>query len=248
MALSLSKSFCTLFRTQPRTTKAPSAWLQTQETSWKEQIRYGTLDLCGTFKAVFDKELPHITQVADPFHVIKLANSKLDECRRRVQNATVGHRGRKSDPLYRCRRLLTKARERLDEQGQEKLVGLLKAGDPNGEVATAWQAKEAIRALYLHTDAEFALQWVETLGSELKESSKPPEVKSLGRTLLHWKEQIAAWHEAQVTNGPTETMNNLIKRVKRAAFGFTNFANFRIRSLLYAGRPNWNLLKTVTPR
>ena len=231
-----------------RTTKAPSAWLQTQETSWKEQIRYGTLDLCGTFKAVFDKELPHITQVADPFHVIKLANSKLDECRRRVQNATVGHRGRKSDPLYRCRRLLTKARERLDEQGQEKLVGLLKAGDPNGEVATAWQAKEAIRALYLHTDAEFALQWVETLGSELKESSKPPEVKSLGRTLLHWKEQIAAWHEAQVTNGPTETMNNLIKRVKRAAFGFTNFANFRIRSLLYAGRPNWNLLKTVTPR
>ena len=231
-----------------RTTKAPSAWLQAREASWKEQIRYGTLDLCGTFKAVFDKELPHITQVADPFHVIKLANSKLDECRRRVQNATVGHRGRKSDPLYRCRRLLTKARERLDEQGQEKLVGLLKAGDPDGEVATAWQAKEAIRALYLHTDAELALQWVETLGADLKDADKPEEVRSLGRMLLRWKNQIAAWHEAQVTNGPTETMNNLIKRVKRAAFGSTNFTNFRIRSLLYAGRPNWSRLQSVTPR
>ena len=41
--------------------------------------------------------------------------------------------------------------------------------------------------------------------------------------------------------------NNLIKRVKRAAFGFTNFDNYRIRALLYAGKPNWALLETLTP-
>jgi len=39
---------------------------------------------------------------------------------------------------------------------------------------------------------------------------------------------------AKVSNGPTEAANNLIKRVKRAAFGFTSFRNYRIRSLLYA--------------
>jgi len=50
-----------------------------------------------------------------------------------------------------------------------------------------------------------------------------------------------------VTNGPTEGLNNLIKRIKRAAFGFRNFANYRIRALLYAGKPNWNLLTTITP-
>ena len=43
----------------------------------------------------------------------------------------------------------------------------------------------------------------------------------------------------------TEAANNLIKRVKRAAFGFTNFDNYRIRALLYAGKPNWALLETV---
>ena len=48
---------------------------------------------------------------------VKLANSKLDECRRRVQNETLGHRGHKHDPLYRCRRLLTKAHE-LDWQAE----------------------------------------------------------------------------------------------------------------------------------
>ena len=40
------------------------------------------------------------------------------------------------------------------------------------------------------------------------------------------------------SRGPaTESANNLAKRVKRAAFGFTNFANYRIRALLYAGKP-----------
>jgi hypothetical protein len=44
------------------------------------------------------------------------------------------------------------------------------------------------------------------------------------------------------------TVNNLIKRVKRVAFGMTRFRNLRIRVLLYAGRPNWELLPTTTPR
>ena len=48
----------------------------------------------------------------------RLANQKLDECRRRVQNETMGHRGRKDDPLYRARRLLTRADERLDSNGR----------------------------------------------------------------------------------------------------------------------------------
>jgi hypothetical protein len=49
-------------------------------------------------------------------------------------------------------------------------------------------------------------------------------------------------------DGPTEAANNLIKRVKRVAFGFTNFRNYRVRAVLYAGRPNWDLLATLTPR
>ena len=74
-----------------------------------------------------------------------------------------------------------------------------------------------------------------------------PEIRSLGRTLKRWRLEIAAWHKAHVTNGPTEAVNNLIKRVKRGAFGFTSFANYRIRSLLYAGKPNWSRLATVCP-
>ena len=46
----------------------------------------------------------------------------------------------------------------------------------------------------------------------------------------------------------TEAINNLIKRIKRIGFGFRQLRNYRIRALLYAGRPNWSLLGTITPR
>jgi transposase len=75
----------------------------------------------------------------------------------------------------------------------------------------------------------------------------PRELQQLGRTLRRWADQVVAWHQAQVSNGPTEAMNSLIKRIKRVGFGFRKFANYRLRVLLYAGRPNWNLLATITP-
>ena len=131
-------------------------------------------DLSSPYRKTFDDTLAHVTQVADPFHLIRLANSKLDECRRRVQNETVGHRGRTDDPLYRARRLLTKAHERLDERGDTKLRGLLDAGDPRGEVRMAWHAKEVTRSIYEITDPQFAGEFVDQLGAESKTSRARP--------------------------------------------------------------------------
>ena len=37
-----------------------------------------------------------------------------------------------------------------------------------------------------------------------------------------------------MSNGPTEALNNLIKRIKRIGFVFGNFESYRIRAPLYA--------------
>ncbi|MBK9178730.1 MAG: ISL3 family transposase [Acidimicrobiales bacterium] len=231
-----------------RSSSGPCAWLAERPDAWLDGVRWGAMDLSGPYRKVFDTMFPDATQVADPFHVVKLANTKLDECRRRVQNETMGHRGRKDDPLYRSRRLLTKADERLDDRGRTKLLGLLDAGDPRGEVRAAWHAKEVVRSIYDHHDPDLALEFVSRLATDLQHDSCPTEVRSLGRTRSRWRHEIAAWHLAHVSNGPTEAVNNLVKRVKRVAFGITNFRNYRIRALLYAGKPNWHLLATITPR
>lgn len=225
----------------------PIEWLDAKGDAWKQAVKVGTLDMSSAYKAVFDEALGHVTQIVDPFHLIRHANNKLDECRRRVQNETLGHRGRKHDPLFRCRKLLVKAHERLDDKGERKLLGLLAAGDPRGHVTDAWHAKEAIREIYTHTDPDLAAQWVDELVRDMSDTDRPPEVRSLAKTLKRWKHEIVAWHRHQRTNGPTEGMNNLVKRVKRGAYGFRCFENYRVRSLLYAGRPDWDLLATVNP-
>ncbi len=222
-------------------------WFAARPEAWRAGIEWATLDLSASYRTVFDTMLPDATQVADPFHVTRLANTALDECRRRVQNETVGHRGRKADPLYRARRRLVMARERLSDDGHECLLGLLRAGDPKQEVWFAWNAKEVVRQIYDHTDVVLAEAWVAEIVRDFTDTEMPPEVRRLGRTIGRWRDQIVAWHRSHVTNGPTEAVNNLVKRIKRVAFGMRNFAHYRIRSLLYAGKPNWDLLDSLTP-
>ncbi len=74
----------------------------------------------------------------------------------------------------------------------------------------------------------------------------PTELNRLGRALWRWHHPISNRHRARVTNAPTEAANNLAKRDKRAAFGSTDFNKYRIRALLYADKPNWTLLDTLT--
>ena len=125
---------------------------------------------------------------------------------------------------------------------------MLRAGDPRGEVKMAWHAKEVVRSIYQIPDPDLADEYVTQLGVDLQDDSCPPETRSLGRTIVRWRDQIVAWHRARVSNGPTEAINNLIKRIKRIGFGFRQFVHYRIRVLLYTGKPNWDLLATITPR
>jgi transposase len=231
-----------------RTFTDVAAWLDKQPTGWKERVRFGALDMSSAYAAVYTVVLPGATQVVDPFHVISLANRCLDSVRRRVQSEQTGHRGRRDDPLYRARRALLFGEERLDEKATERLWSLLALGDPDAEVAIAYRIKERVRDFYRTFDPDEARQMLEELQSHCLKRAMPPEVQKLGRTIRHWFDKIANFHLARVSNGPTEALNNLIKRIKRIGFGFRNFENYRIRALLYAGRPNWRVLGSIVVR
>ena len=115
----------------------------------------------------------------------------------------------------------------------------------------AWcqrHAKETVRRLCDIDDPDVATAYLDVLARDMAEPAMPPEVRSLAGTLRRRRAEILAWHRAKVSNGPTEAFNNLIKRIKRVGFGFRRFRNYRVRALLYAGRPNWDLLATITPR
>jgi hypothetical protein len=114
---------------------------------WLEGITTVATDLAESYRAGLDNEhVAAATRVADPFHVVRVANRCVDTVRRRLQNETLGHRGRKHDPLYRVPKLLLSGSERLDERGSDRMLLGLRVGDPNDEVLGAWLAKESVRA------------------------------------------------------------------------------------------------------
>ena len=83
-----------------------------------------------------------------------------------------------------------------------------------------------------HHDAQVALgefnTWAHTCGV--------PETARLARTVRRWEAEILAWHRTGgASNGPTEAVNLLIKKVQRTGHGFGNFDNYRTRLLLHCG-------------
>lgn len=223
-------------------------WLDKQPKDWKERIRFGALDMSSAYAAVYTVVLPKADQVVDPFHVIALANRALDAIRRRVQAEQGARRNKANNPLYRARHLLLVGEERLNANAAERLRSLLELGDPSAEVAIAYRIKERLRDFYRTQDPDGARALLDELARHCLKKAMPPEIQRLGRTLRHWFDKICNFHLARVTNGPTEALNNLIKRIKRIGFGFRNFENYRIRALLYAGKPNWRVLGSIVVR
>lgn len=222
-----------------------AGFLDKQPEAWKARVRYGALDMSATYAAVYTVVLPKAAQVVDSFHVISLANRALDAVRRRVQNEQTGHRGRRDDPLYRARRVLLVGEERLTAKAAQRLSSLLTLGDPNAEVAIAYRVKERLREFYRTREPATARAMLDELIGHCRRHTMPPELQKLGRTLHAWFDKICNYHRARISNGPTEALNNLIKRIKRIGFGFRNFDNYRIRALLYAGKPNWRVLGSI---
>jgi len=222
-------------------------WLDRQPAAWLSDIRVVATDLAESYRAGLAGRLDHAMRVADPFHVVRLANRCLDQVRRRVQNATLGHRGRKRDPLYRIRKLILTGTERLEGPGLDRILLGLRLGDPDNEVLGAWLAKESVRDIYLAEDPTDATLLLDKTiqGCRL---DQVPEIRSLGRTLSRWRGEILAHHTTGASNGPTEGLNLLIKKVKRAGHGFRSFTNYRLRILLHTGGVNWPAQRPPAPR
>jgi transposase len=213
-------------------------WTANADPGWLAGIEVVATDLAESFRAGLSPHLDHARRVADPFHVVRVANRCVDQVRRRTQNETLGHRGRKTDPLYRIRKLLLAGSERLDETGTDRVLLGLRVGDPRDEVLGAWLAKESVRDIYLAdtaADAELLIDKAITGCA----TDDVPEIRSLGKTLQHWRTEILARHDTGASNGPTEGLNLCVKKVKRCGHGFRRFGHYRLRVLLHTGGITW---------
>jgi transposase len=210
-------------------------WVTDRPDGWAQQIQIATIDAFRGYATAISDVLPDATLVIDHFHAIRLASACVDDVRRRVQQDTLGHRGHKADPLFGIRRLLLRTWDHLTDRGWERLRAGLAAGDPDGEVAAVWLARELLVEVYAAEDLAHAKRRLIVFFQHAADA-EIPELSRLARTIDAWRDEILAFHTTSgASNGPTEAVNLIIEKIRRIGHGYRNFNNYRRRLLLGCG-------------
>ncbi|WP_313565805.1 ISL3 family transposase [Mobilicoccus sp.] len=218
-----------------RTGAAYTEWLKARNEAFRAGIKVATLDPFHGYKNAIDDQLEDAVAVLDAFHIVKLGTDAVDQCRRRVQQDTLGHRGRKGDPLYGIRLILRCGPEKLTDKQKARLDRAIAADEAHDEVHVAWQCAQQLRTAYTAgTLAEGKAIAEKVLASF--PTCPIPEIARLGRTLKQWREAFLAYFDTgRANNGGTEAINGLIELHRRIARGFRNRDNYRLRMLLVGG-------------
>jgi len=210
-------------------------WLTARGDRFTSKVQVATLDPFHGYKNAIDDGLQDAVAVLDAFHVHALSSQMVDEVRRRVQQQTTGHRGRKNDPLYGIRRILRASEHNLTDRQRARLTAAFTADPAHEEVYWAWRIDTELRAAYDATDPRKGRAIARRLLHTLR-TCPIPEARRLGTTLRRWRDAfLAYWTERGASNGGTEAMNGLIELARRVARGIPNPDNYRLRMLLVTG-------------
>lgn len=212
-------------------------WLIDRPQAWRDGVDVVAMDGFTGFKTAAAQELPDAVAVMDPFHVVRLAGDGLDRCRQRVQQATLGHRGRAGDPLYGARRTLHTGAGFLTEKQQARLEAVFQV-EEHVEVEATWGIYQRIVAAYRQPDKTKGKQEMQAVIDAITTGvpAALAEIRSLGRTLKQRAADVLAFFDRPGTsNGPTEAINGRLEHLRGSALGFRNLTNYIARSLLESG-------------
>ena len=220
-----------------RSKQAFKTWLAERDKAWRDAVEVVAMDGFTGFKTATTEELPDAVAVMDPFHVVRLAGDALDQCRRRVQQDTCGHRGHAGDPLYGARRTLHTGADLLTIKQKTRLEALF-AVDEHAAVEVTWSVYQQMIGAYRHPDRKQGRTQLTKLIDSLHRGvpTALSELVTLGRTLHRRAADVLAYFDRPGTsNGPTEAINGRLEHLRGSALGFRNLTNYIARSLLEAG-------------
>jgi transposase len=166
------------------------------------------------YRKTIERELPGVRVTVDKFHVVAYANKNLDEVRSIMVNKG-----------YHIRQILFKGKEKLSDKEKVKLELLFKKLERFPSLYQAYFIKEKLRDFYKLTDRKEATRQLNTI-IMFCENSHSRYMKSFGKTLFRWKENILNYFDNYSTNAFTEGVHTKIKMIKRVSFGFRNIDNY----------------------
>lgn len=220
-----------------RTKQAFKSWLEAQTPAFRDGVEIVAMDGFTGYKSAAVEAIDDVITVMDPYHVVALAGEKLDQCRQRIQQDTLGHRGRSGDPLYGIRRLARTRAALLRPKQWFRLLDVFR-DDCHALFEITWEVYQRVIDSYRAPDPVEGKQIMTALIEAIGTNVPAPlaEVRTLGKTLHRRQVDILAFFDHPGTsNGPSEAINGLIEHLRGTARGFRNLTHYIARSLLDAG-------------
>ena len=193
----------------------------------RQDVQYVVMDMNQGYRDIARAFFPQAKIVIDRFHVARYCTWAMDDVRRDVQK----HLLPASRKRFKCsRRLLIARRASLSEDDRATVDVMLHFSE---RLYQAYALKELffqfMDAKSSSTAAELLSKWFDAY-----DRLQLPEFSPCRRMLKNWKPYILNAFDCHYSNAFTEGCNNAIKALKRVAFGFRNFSNFRARILQVA--------------
>ena len=219
-----------------RSATALASWPAAQPASFARGVEVVAMDGFAGYKTAATEMMPDAVTVMDPFHVVALAGAKLDLIRQRIQQQTLGRRGHSGDPLYGIRRIARTRIQLLSTRQYHRLTSVLDA-DEHLAVKVTYVIYQKIIAAYADGNRRRGRTAMTRLITSIRRGVPAglEEIAQLGRTLWRRRDDILAFFDHHVSNGPTEAINGRLEALRRNALGFRNPTNYRLRSLLHSG-------------
>lgn len=185
-------------------------WLAERGKDFCAGVRITTLDPFQVSKNAIDDQIQDATSVLNAFRIIKLSGNAPDEVHRRVQQDTLGHRGRTGDPLYQIRNLLRTSRVRLAKRQQERLRAAFTADEADISVEVAYHCAQQVREVFYQATPAQGRRLATHLTERLP-TCPIPKIARLGRTQRKWKDALDAYFDtAGACNGPTNYQHRML--------------------------------------
>ena len=190
----------------------------------RNEVKFFVMDMTNNYKSLAFL-FPNAKIIADRYHYVRQVYWALDNVRKRIQKAFI-----KDKRIYfkHSRKLLFKDYDKLKDDEKQALFVMLSQSE---ELHTAWQLKEDFKYFRQTTNRKDAerelLIWI----LEAEESGLL-EFKAATTAFHNWGKCIVNSVVYKYSNGITEGFNNKIKVLKRNAYGYRNFDNFRTRIIL----------------
>lgn len=188
-----------------------------------KQITDVSCDHWDAYIAAAQTCFPQATITLDRFHVVKLLNESLDTFRKELRTSD------RNNPHYKKLKWLLYKQYHTLSDGQLDDLDAAFADSPLLE--KVYLARERFHHILDNNNSvEKALTAIQNWITFLTDTGITAFDKFI-KTLDKTKQLVANYVVNHVSNAVTEGLNNLIRSVRRTAFGMTNFCNLRLRVL-----------------